>query len=385
VENNNNIDPELYGKIIELKDSLMSAQTEVARTEVNKQLDKYNRQLSGRKIPGMDRSGFTGLVGNTLKNNEGKIREFMAKRTAGDLVFDVKAAGDMTLGGNLTGGTTSVSSVLPGISANPARKQHIGELLRRVPITGDLVALRENGSEGAITAVGENQPKSQIDWDLQETTFPANYIAGYARVSRRFMLSVPGAMDFLTSRLLESYLQAEDHYLLFGTGVPPETKGINVTGNFTPATSLDTDNDWVQLVLGVGQLAAMNRNADLIILHPNDLYNLLVITASGSGEFDSPQVVQINPDGSMRVAGVAVVQSTAQAVGTYTILDRNGFIIGVLDALNIRMFEQDQNNIITNMVTVRVESNIAFAVLANNYAVKGSFTPVIPLASKQKK
>jgi hypothetical protein len=390
VENNNNIDPGLYGKLNELKDSLMAAQTEAARTEINKQLDlrldEYNRQLSGRQIPGADREqGFKGLVGETLKSNEGKIREFMAKRMAGDLIIETKAAGDMGLG-NITGGTTSISSVLPGITANAPRKTHIGELLQRVSITGDMVALRENGTgEGAIAAVGEMQPKPQRDYDLVETTFPANFIAGYARVSRRFMLTVPGATNFLTSRLLEDYLTAEDHYLLNGTGVPPEIKGINVAGNFTAATSLDTDNDYVQLVLGVGQLAALGRSPDLIILHPDNLYALMVNTAAGSGEFDSPAVVQITPEGGMRVAGVNVVTSTAQTVGTYIIIDRAGFIIGVLDALNIRFFEQDQDNVIKNMVTVRVESNLAFAVLANNYAVKGSFTAVIPFAGKQKK
>lgn len=389
----NNISPELKTALSELQATLKehtTAQITAAVNEVDARLksvesgqDESNRQLSVRQIPGME-SGFKSLVGLTLKSHEGRIRDFMSKKTAGDLVLESKIVGDMGLG-NITGGSVSISSTLPGIVSNPARKTHIGELLRRISITGDLVALRENGSEGAIAAVGENQPKPQIDWDLQETVFPANYIAGYARVSRRFMLSVPGAMDFLSSRLLESYLQAEDHYLLFGTGVPPEIKGINVSGNFTPAISPDTDNDFVQLILGIGQLAAMGRNPDLVILHPDNLYALLVNTASGSGEFDSPAVVQIAADGSMRVAGVAVVMSTAQAVGTYTILDRAGFIIGVLDALNIRLFEQDQNNVITNMVTVRVESNIAFAVLANNYAVKGSFTPVIPLASKQKK
>ena len=93
--------------------------------------------------------------------------------------------------------------------------------------------------------------------------------------------------------------------------------------------------------------------------------------------------MQITNEGAIRVAGVPIVTSTAQTVSTYTIIDRKGFIIGILDALNVRFFEEDQDNVIKNLITVRVEANEAFAVLGGNYAVVGQFT-TIPLRQVEK-
>ncbi len=313
------------------------------------------------------------LIADAFQKNEKDIQAFATKQKTGDFSFQTKAVGDMGTG-NITGGTVSQSTVLPGIIENANRRNHISPLLARTPITGNLVYLKENGpGEGSIAAVAENATKNQIDFDMAEVTAQSNYVAGFARVSRKFIAQVPGAVRFLTNRLTEAYMKAEDNLILNGTGVSPEFLGLNVAGNFTAATSLAADNDLDQLVLGVGQLAALDRNPDLIILHPNDLYRMLINKSAGSGEYDTPSVIQISGT-NMSVAGVAVATSTAQAVGTYTIADRMGMLIGVAENMNVRFFEEDGTNVRENKVTVRVESSIAMAVFGSSYIVKGSFS-----------
>ena len=369
----------------------MSTEIEILGKNVKELLDRQNEsdRIAGLNQKALDNligrsmdisfsvpeyKGIEGIIKKSLFDNERDIQRFLRKEISGDLILQTKAVGDISLG-NVTGGTGSISTFLPKIIQNANRKQHLGELLPRVNITGDLVYLKENGAgEGSITAVAEGATKPQRDFDLAETPALAQYVAGYARVSRRFLTSVPGATEFLTQRLVEAYLIAEDNLLLNGTGVAPELKGINVAGNFTAATSLAVAADYTQIVLSIGQLAALERNPDLVILHPDNFYSLLVNVASGSGEYTQPGVVQLSPDGqTMRIAGVPVVVSTAQTVGTFTVVDRSGLLIGVADALNVRFFEQDQNNVIVNKVTIRVESSIALAVFASNYVVTGAF------------
>ena len=199
-------------------------------------------------------------------------------------------------------------------------------------------------------------------------------MAGWTKVSRRFLVSVPNATQWLSSRLTEKYYVAEDNLLLNGTGVSPQFKGLNVAGNFTAATSLAADPNFTQLVLGVGQLAALERNPDLIIMHPNDYYPLLINSASGSGEYTSPLVAQISVDGgNMKIAGVPVVVTTGQTAGTYTIIDRSGTLIGVAEGLNIRFFEQNEDDAKTNKILIRIESLMTLAVFGANYVIKGTF------------
>ncbi len=149
--------------------------------------------------------------------------------------------------------------------------------------------------------------------------------------------------------------------------------GINQVGNFSAATSLAAVDDLEQLVSGVGQLASANRVADLIVVNPTDGYRLLISRAAGSGEYNMPSVVRTTETGTMSVVGVPVVMTNAQTVGTYTILDRNGLLIGVAEQLNVRFFEEDGTNVRENKVTARIESAIALACFGASYVVKGTF------------
>jgi HK97 family phage major capsid protein len=237
-----------------------------------------------------------------------------------------------------------------------------------------LTYLKENGpGEGGISATAEGALKSQIDFDLIEVTSQSNYIAGWSRVSRKFLTSVPGARNFLTNRLTEAYLSKEDDLLLNGDGISPNMLGINTAGNFTVATALAAQNDLDQLVLSVGQLSALNRTPQLIILNPDNLYQLLLNKAAGSGEYDSPAAIKMTDNGNISVAGVPVVTTTAQPLGVFTIVDRNGLLIGVSEQLNVRFFEEDGSNVRENKITIRIESAIALASFGPSYIIKGTF------------
>ncbi len=48
------------------------------------------------------------------------------------------------------------------------------------------------------------------------TDAPAQYIAGFVRISRQMLDDVPAMTSFLQARLLEKYLLAEDAQLLNG-------------------------------------------------------------------------------------------------------------------------------------------------------------------------
>lgn len=69
-------------------------------------------------------------------------------------------------------------------------------------------------------------------------------------------------------------------------------------------------------------IGTMERSPDVIILNPEDVYRLLVSKAASSGEYDSPVVVKTSDNGNMSIAGVAVVATTAQTTGTYSIVER---------------------------------------------------------------
>ena len=60
------------------------------------------------------------------------------------------------------------------------------------------------------------------------TDAPAQYIAGFVRISRQMLDDVPAMTSFLQARLLEKYLLAEDAQLLNGNGTAPNLTGLTV-------------------------------------------------------------------------------------------------------------------------------------------------------------
>jgi hypothetical protein len=136
-------------------------------------------------------------------------------------------------------------------------------------------------------------------------------------------------MPWLQQRMLEADMAVEDDQLLNG-GTSPNLSGINDTGNFTASTSLSTDNPVRQLVRGIIQLRALGRKpTGIIIIHPLNYENVLLNIADGSGEFNLPSYVSVNATGGVNILGVPVVDTTAQTLNRYNIIDNNGSLFAI--------------------------------------------------------
>lgn len=288
--------------------------------------------------------------------------------------FDIKAVGDMTIGGNYSGGNTGISSNVIGIVGGTTRLRHVRDLLRQTTMTGSsLPVLKDNGGEGAPAPTAEGTQKPQMDFDLSEASAKAEVIAGIVIFSKQFLDDVPSAQSWLVQKMIEAYMAAEDTQLLTGNGVSPQLSGMNTSGNFTDATSLSSDNDVMQLVKGIIQLRALERNPTGIIINPNDYGSILLNQATGSGAFDLPSFVTVNTFGQVSILGVPVIDTTAQAVGTYNIIDNEGSVLAFRQATTVEFFESDGNNVQYNKITARIESRIAFPIYGSSYIIKGSF------------
>jgi HK97 family phage major capsid protein len=288
-----------------------------------------------------------------------------------------KAVGDVSIA-NYTGGTRGLTALRPGIITNNNRKVHVRDIMATGNIGPgtDYVFMKENGvGEGAIAPTAEGATKPQFDVDLIESSVKIETIAGWMRVTRKAMNNIQGFQSFLQMRLPQLMLGVEDAQILNGDGVSPNLKGIQTAGNFTAATSLAATIDIEQLILGIGQLDNMNGNATAIVLSTADYYPLILNKAAGSGEYDLPDVITVDPaTGILRILGVPVIHTTAQTTGTYLIGDFDqGAQLLFQENMRIEFFEQDGTNVRENKVTVRIEETVALPVYGATYFIKGTF------------
>ena len=120
-----------------------------------------------------------------------------------------------------------------------------------------------------------------------------------------------------------------------------------------------------------GQVTEAGHSANAVVLNARDAIGIYLNKATGSGEYDVPGGVGF-VNGRLTIAGLQVVQvPTAQmASGDFLVGDFNA--AQLITRLNpeIRFFEQDEDNVQKNMITIRIEERIALPVYYTDAFVK---------------
>jgi HK97 family phage major capsid protein len=325
---------------------------------------------------------------NRIKMNENQVKGFnvslaeaieknadsIAKLGRGEVkrsgfVLDTKAVGNMTEAVNLTGDIPR--QYAPQVYALPNRKVHVRSLLPVGTIsTGLFTFPKETGGEGDVAPQTQGSTKSQLDFDITMTDAPAQYIAGFVRISRQMLDDVPAMTSFLQARLLEKYLLAEDAQLLNGSGTAPNLTGLTINAAApTGAATVDVE----QLVQAIAQVSATNYSANGILINPTDWANIMN-TKPTNAAYSLPGSTVVTTDGSLTIAGVPVFQSTAIAADKFLVGDwAMGAQIMQNQGISVQFSEFDSDNFQKNLITVRVEARIAFPIYYNNAFVYGDF------------
>lgn len=414
---------ELELKLAEMKTGLeavaQKAASDSAKTEVAAQLKAVNDLIEEAKkgavpeginlkemqekleatIKGFDE--FQAYVKNNAKATEQKNKTFatvlkeaveektddFAKMARGDksvkgisIDLDLKAVGDMSTA-NVTGSAVWGAIARPGIIELPKRKVHMRQILNggSVGAGTDFYFMKQNGNgEGAPAFVAEGASKPQTDEDLVESSVKIETLAVWERITKKAMNNVPGMLSFLQSRLLEKIYKAEDAAILYGDGTSPNIKGILTAGNFTASTSAATVFA-EKLIDDIATLEDTHeRDANIIVMRPQQYYGFFKNKASGSGEYDLPQNVII-VGGQLYINGILCVPTTALNINDlttdttdYFVADLSGAQFLTQESLKIEFFEQDADNVTKNKVTIRAEETVALPVFGSNYFIKGT-------------
>jgi len=327
-------------------------------------IDKFVADGSKKSITG-NRS-FNDLLSEAISGSADKIKSIKKGQS---VQLELKEVADMTFATNFSTADASVTQVRPGIIELPKRKLHIRQLLQGGGMsTSNFAYVKEvTGEEGPET-VAEGSAKNQFDLDLQEVESPAQYVAGYIRISRKMLDDIAGMTTYLQSRLLELLLRSEDTQLISGNGTSPNLSGITDSGNYTAASTSET-TEALMLIDAISQLEGYDREANGILLHPTDYWNLAKLT-----NLNQSSAVVTSENGVLRIGGVPVYRSTACTVDKYIVGD---WVMGAnlltREAPRVEFFYEDGTNVRENKVTVRVEERVAFPIYGDNYFIYGDF------------
>lgn len=355
-----------------------------------KEQDKYARelekQLKSKSLTPAEQESFNSLLGKSLEANWTEIKKFEKSRKGFSFTLDEMGTKAVSMGLNTSitdGPGAYFTTVIPGIRTLPNRKVHMRQI---IPVgtmsTTTLTYMRETGGTGDLTTWAEyagtsTDEKPQIDRQFQEVTVTAEYIAGWLRVSRKMFDDMSAFRSYLQMRLMVMYLNVEDAQILNGNGTSPNIEGLLEVAVQAANT---TGPNIERLVYAIAQLESSDYSATGIVLHPAAYYNIALNKATGSGEYDLPGIVVIQ-NGQLYVAGVPVYKTTAIAIDTYIVGDfEQGAQLYIREQPTVGFFEEDDKNVTTNRITVRIEGRIALAIYRAEAFVQGTFTGIAPIS-----
>jgi HK97 family phage major capsid protein len=352
-------------------------------TKTQGQFDNLDVELQKLKSQGMDSTkawekSLQGVLTKKLEDNA-DFKEFKnSKRSFSIEDIRVKTVGNMTFSGSTTGQVVDneYMPILPELE----EQTRVRSILRVAPAgSGNAIMFpRVTGGEGAAANQTEGSAKAQIDKDISLATYPFQVIAGFARVSQQMLDNLQGLSGYLSYVLPQELYNTEDTQLLTGSG-----SGVNLFGLATGAQT-DADipagfevaspNYWDCILASFATIAASKAMANAILMNPADVY--LMAAAKGSnGQYVAPIFWMNNVP---TLFGVPITMTTAVAAGTFYTADTNK--AGMLfqrKAPSIRFFDQDSDNVQKNLITVRVEEELAFAQFHTTAVFTDTFANVI--------
>ena len=274
----------------------------------------------------------------------------------------VKAVGDMTLGASLTGDQPRDYNY--DVVSVPGQALNVSDLAGDVSISGGTYTfVKVVKGEGSIGAQTEGSAKTQIDYDYTMVDVNTDFIAGYARYSKKMANNLPFLESSLPNELRRDYLIAEN--AAFNT----------VLAGAATASAVVTGNKIERLISEISALEGINHIVNGVVISPADYWSIMVTEKSTGAGYGLPGVVTFD-GGVLRISGIPIYKATWLAANKYFVGDWSRVKKVVTEGLSLDFSESEGTNFVKNEITARVEAQVALAVEQPSALIFGDFTAV---------
>lgn len=361
---------------IEAKGYMSKEDVEKAVKEKTEEIDKALVELKKKGLSDAKPMGFKSALSKALKDNHDTISE--VSKIKGNQVIGLK---DITYDGNFPGFEDWRTEVRNDTIMIDRDVFHMRDIIpigttssesikypREGAKTGDGPAAWGRGEDIATT-----DPKPSFEPNLSVYTANVEWIAGIMRLPVEMLADLPFLTSYLQNFARMELLEAEDGQILNGNGTSPQLDGL-----VPNATAYDgTRTNIIEMIVDANlrQLGVVNTAGTDVVLNPAQVVDIVLNKATGSGEYDQPggSVAWVN--GQLQLAGLNVHKTNKLAAGDFLVGNFNHAQIFQRMAPQLRFFEQDQDNVTKNLVTVRIEERLALAILKTTSFITGTYVP----------
>lgn len=274
-----------------------------------------------------------------------------------------------------SGGALVAPDRRPGVIAPPERRMTIRDLVAPGQTGSNSVEyVHESGFTNNAGPVSETTAKPYSDLTFELENAPVRTIAHLFKASRQILDDAAALRSYIDGRARYGLMLAEEAQLLYGNGTGSNLYGIIPQAqNYAPPSGISVTAeqriDRIRLAILQAQLAEFPASG--IVLNPID-WALIELTKDGENRYivGSPQ------NGTTPTLWrLPVVETQA--------IDQDEFLAGafslgaqIFDRMDIEVLVSTENDkdFENNMVTIRAEERLAFAVYRPEAFVAGSLT-----------
>lgn len=317
---------------------------------------------------------FEGELTTEFQKNAAQFQTY--KRDKKGFTLEVKAVGDMG-STNLTGtsGTYFVKpDYIPGVSALPYEGYHVRDLLLKGSTGSDSVRyVRDMGGEGGPGMVAQGNTKPKMDRDLQIFDAPVKKIATYFRIPEEMIDDIDYLVSFLSQVGTDEVMFIEDGQILYGDGTGQNLSGFNTLGTaFAAGTSIvESPNNFDVIGAAKKQLRkAKFTGSAFALVSPTDYFDMKwAKDTTGNYLFQSNQGVT-----PMMIDGITILEHTAVSDGSFFVFNNKAAACVDRKVISVRLYDQDQDNAIKNLVTMVIEKRLALPIYYPGAIIRGTFS-----------
>ena len=290
---------------------------------------------------------------------------------------ELSAAPETTQASNSASRTSLAAPTELGLVTDPRQILNIESLFGRLTVGGSAYQYVKYGYTTTDTATGpavvaEGAAKPEANYAGTIQTGTVKTIAAWTKLTEQMIADDANIVSFINADMQYQLNKVIDYQLVRGTG-SGQLKGLNQSGNYTDyitGSGFTTGDTVIDLVLKVSaQMRAANINNITLLLNPVDWVK--VLTAKNvNKDYLIPGIVDIP---TQRIWGIPVILSGSVESGKFHMGD---FFAGgkIIERSGIAVeMDREQDDFTKNLMTLRVERRMDFAVVQPKALAYGTF------------
>ena len=280
----------------------------------------------------------------------------------------------MTTALNLQTDAVEVDRISNNTWAAPHEMTRIRSLMSVGTTSSDTVSfVRQTANTEAAATVADGAEKAESNETLKGVEANVRTLAHVFRITKQALEDYGQMAQYLSTEGVAGLKDAEDNQLLSGSGVAPNISGIITQASTAFSGGAATDSKLDTLLKSIYLLKAKSYMPTAIVLDTASMRAIKLIKDT-SGQYIFPNFLPLGLANPVSIDGVPVIEHTAMPSDTFLVGDFTRGTIWDREAANVRFSEENEDNFVKNLVSIRIEERLALAVYRTDAFLSDHFS-----------